>query len=103
MSPALRTLETKLLNAKLRHGMHPVLQMCAANAVVKMDESGNRKLDKKRSRGRIDGMVALAMACEVASADGQQSPVFSGPGGGRLDLDSFVEDLDETTGQAALG
>jgi phage terminase large subunit-like protein len=94
MSPALRTLETKLLNQNLRHGGHPVLQMCAANAVVKMDEAANRKLDKKKSRGRIDGMVALAMACEVASADGQQNPVYSASGGGRLPVDAFVEDLD---------
>ena len=97
MSPALRTLETKLLNANLRHGGHPVLQMCAANAVVKQDEAANRKLDKKRSRGRIDGMVALAMATEVASADGQQNPVYSAAGGGRLPLEDIVEDL---SGQA---
>lgn len=101
MSPALRTLETKLLNANIRHQNHPVLKMCAANAVVKMDEAANRKLDKKKSRGRIDGMVALAMACEVASADGQQSPVYSSTGGGRLPVDDFVEDLGEETGHAS--
>ena len=62
MSPALRDLEASLLNSRLRHGNHPVLNMCAANATVKGDEAGNRKLDKKRSSGRIDGLVALAMA-----------------------------------------
>lgn len=62
MSPALRDLESALLARRLLHGNHPVLSMCAANAVVKTDEAGNRKLDKKRSTGRIDGMVALAMA-----------------------------------------
>ncbi len=93
MSPALRNLESILLNVKLRHGGHPVMQMCAANAVVKMDEAGNRKLDKKNSRGRIDGMVALAMACEVASSDGQQQPVFADTFGSRLEVESFVEDL----------
>lgn len=67
MTPAVRTLETTLLDAKLRHGNHPVLTMCAANAVVKRDEAGGRKLDKLRSRGRIDGMVALAMGLSVAS------------------------------------
>jgi hypothetical protein len=68
MSPALRALDALLLNAKLRHGMHPVLTMCSANAISKRDEAGNRKFDKKRARGRIDGMVTLAMACEVASS-----------------------------------
>lgn len=76
MSPALRTLESMLLNEKIRHGNHPVLTMCAANAVVRMDEAGNRKLDKKRSRGRIDGMVALAMACSIAAEDMHERPVY---------------------------
>jgi phage terminase large subunit-like protein len=36
--------------------------MCAANAVVQKDPSGNRKLDKAKATGRIDGMVAMGMA-----------------------------------------
>ena len=36
--------------------------MCAANAVALPDPAGNRKLDKSKATGRIDGMVALAMA-----------------------------------------
>jgi phage terminase large subunit-like protein len=66
MSPALRDLESLILDKKLRHGGHPVLNMCAANAVVVRDDADNRKLSKKRARGRIDGMVALAMAIGVA-------------------------------------
>lgn len=66
MSPALRDLESAILNGGLAHGGHPVLTMCAANAVVQMDPAGNRKLTKAKSRGRIDGMVALAMAMSVA-------------------------------------
>lgn len=66
MSPALRALETALLTKDMAHGGHPVLTMCAANAVVTMDPAGNRKLVKSKSTGRIDGMVALAMAMSVA-------------------------------------
>lgn len=66
MSPALRDLETLLLTGKIAHGGHPVLTMCAANAVVQADPAGNRKLTKAKSRGRIDGMVTLAMAVSVA-------------------------------------
>lgn len=62
MSPALRELEVRLLERQLRHGGHPVLRMCAANAAVVMDPAGNRKFTKNKSTGRIDGMVALAMA-----------------------------------------
>jgi len=32
-----------------------------------MDPSGGRKLDKSKATGRIDGMVALAMAVGKAS------------------------------------
>jgi phage terminase large subunit-like protein len=66
MSPALRDLESALLNQKIIHGGHPVLTMCAANATVQADPAGNRKLSKIKSHGRIDGMVALAMAMSVA-------------------------------------
>ncbi|WP_245410167.1 terminase large subunit [Falsochrobactrum shanghaiense] len=62
MSPALRSLEEMILNKRLAHGEHPLLNMCMMNSTVKVDPSGNRKLDKQKSRGRIDGAVALAMA-----------------------------------------
>ena len=74
MSPALRDLETELLDEKLRHGMHPVLSMCAAVAVVTSDPAGNRKLDKQKATGRIDGMIALAIATSVAATH-----EFAGP------------------------
>lgn len=66
MSPALRDLESAILQHKIAHANHPVMTMCAANAVVQSDPSGNRKLAKDKSTGRIDGMVALAMAVSVA-------------------------------------
>jgi phage terminase large subunit-like protein len=66
MSPALRDLESAILNQRIVHGGHPVLTMCAANATVQADPAGNRKLSKIKSHGRIDGMVALAMAMSVA-------------------------------------
>jgi phage terminase large subunit-like protein len=69
MSPALRTLEGDLLDGKFAHGNHPVLAMCASNSVVHMGRAGNRTLDKKRSHGRIDGMIALAMARAVAATE----------------------------------
>jgi len=65
MSPAIRELESRLLNGKLKHGNHPVLAMCAANATVVQDPAENRKFVKSRASGRIDGMVALAMAIGV--------------------------------------
>jgi phage terminase large subunit-like protein len=36
--------------------------------MVVMDPAGNRKFEKARSSGRIDGMVALAMAINAAAS-----------------------------------
>lgn len=81
MSPALDTLEAELLNSRLAHGMHPVLTMCAANAVETRDPAGNRKLDKHKATGRIDGMVALAMAMGVtAKSDADTESVYESRG-----------------------
>ncbi|RVO55151.1 terminase large subunit [Sinorhizobium meliloti] len=77
MSPALRDLESLILNRKIAHGGHPVLTMCMMNATVKLDPSGNRKLDKQKSRGRIDGAVALAMAAAMAGTYEVASAVYS--------------------------
>lgn len=69
MSPAIDTLESELLNGRVNHGNHPVLTMCAANAVISRDAAGNRKLDKHKATGRIDALVAMAMAFGVANAE----------------------------------
>ena len=62
MNPAVEMLEDVLAEGTMLHGMHPVLTMCASNVRVQQDPSGNRKFDKIKSTGRIDGIVALAMA-----------------------------------------
>lgn len=67
MSPAIDNLESELLNARIAHGAHPVLTMCAGHAVITKDSAGNRKMDKHKATGRIDGMVALAMAFGVVN------------------------------------
>jgi len=72
MSPALRELETRLLRSSLKHGNHPVLEMTAKNATVVTDPAGNRKFIKGKATGRIDGMVALAMAVGVMPTNAVQ-------------------------------
>jgi phage terminase large subunit-like protein len=65
MAPAIDTLESILLNEQMSHSAHPVLTMCMANAKIEKDAAGNRKLNKQKATGRIDGAVALAMAIGV--------------------------------------
>jgi phage terminase large subunit-like protein len=73
MSPALDALEEDLLQHQIRHGANPPLAMCAANAVATKDPAGNRKLDKSKATGRIDGLVALTMARGVETMTSEVS------------------------------
>jgi phage terminase large subunit-like protein len=69
MAPAVDRCEIEFLHHRFRHGGHPVMTMCAANAILVPDAAGNRKMDKSKSTGRIDGMVSLAMAVGVMALD----------------------------------
>jgi phage terminase large subunit-like protein len=62
MSPCVEAFEELALAGRLRHGGHPVMRWCFANAVISRDPAGNRKLDKSKAYGRIDIAVAAVMA-----------------------------------------
>lgn len=74
-TPPLKVIENMLARRVLAHGDHPLLNYCASNAAIRdKGEAGNRMLDRGRSGGRIDGMVALAEAvaglCDLIGYDG---------------------------------
>lgn len=73
MSPAIEKFEEALLNNQVVHNGHPIMTMCAANAVVVDDEAGNRKLSKAKATGRIDLMVAAVMGAGVALSNKVES------------------------------
>lgn len=68
MGPAVDALETSILNGTVRVQRSPVTTMCSANAVLDTDPAGNRKFTKAKSIGRIDGIVAAAMAVRLATS-----------------------------------
>lgn len=69
MSPALRTLETAIINGKFRHDNNPVMNMCVTNAVVSSADTSNRRLIKRSRYRRIDGMTALATAVAAMAVE----------------------------------
>ena len=77
MSTAVDVVERLLVGKKLRHGGHPALTWCANNAVVTRDPAGNRKFDKSISQyqARIDALVAMAMACNLALVKKPPAPL----------------------------
>lgn len=66
MTPTVEALSTAVTNQTLRVRLNPVLTMCSANAVIVSGSAEEKKFDKRKSRGRIDGIVALAMAIRCA-------------------------------------
>lgn len=69
MPRSIQLLESAVLESGLRVKKNPCLTWNSASAVLISDAQENRKFDKRRATGRIDGLVALAMA--VGAADGQ--------------------------------
>lgn len=67
MPRSIERLEDRILGGTITIDASPVTYSCAANAHIDTDGQDNRAFDKKRSRGRIDGMVTIAMAVGAAT------------------------------------
>ncbi|WP_110641026.1 terminase TerL endonuclease subunit [Salinicola sp. CPA57] len=83
MSPAVDEFERRLINGELRHNSQPVLTWCAANAVYQEDPAGNRKINKAKSTGRVDGIVAAVMATSLTLTELE----------GEENLDDFLNNM----------
>ncbi|MCC2665840.1 MAG: terminase [Geminicoccaceae bacterium] len=71
MSPAVKEAERLILSRRLAHDGSPVMRWCLSNVAIEQDAAGNVKISKARSRGKIDGVTALAMAVGVAATEGR--------------------------------
>ena len=67
MTSPTKELDVLYRRRQIRHGGHPVLAWCADNVSIDKDAHDNWKPSKKKSRERIDGMVALVMALSRAT------------------------------------
>ncbi|MDB5550806.1 MAG: Terminase [Rhizobium sp.] len=78
MPTSIEKLEDHVLDDTITIDDSPVTYMCAANALIDSDGQDNRCFDKKRSRGRIDGLVTIAMAVGAATNELGAGPDMSG-------------------------
>jgi len=62
MSAPSSMLEKLILGRRLAHAGNPILRWMASNVSAEIDAAGNIKPSKKKSRERIDGIVALIEA-----------------------------------------
>lgn len=69
MPGSINGLEELILDGRIRIRRNPVLTWNAASACFDTDAQGNRRFAKQKATGRIDGVVALAMAVGAALAN----------------------------------
>ena len=87
MSPPSKEFYKLLLEGRIIHGGHPMLRWMAGNAIIDTDPAGNIKptKDSKKSKGKIDGIVAAIMALDRCIRNrGQQGSVYDDPDRGLL-------------------
>lgn len=85
MPRSIGALEDAILQGRLKVLANPVLRWNSASAVLEQDPAGSKKWEKRKSTGRIDGIVALSMAVGAAAAEPAAPPApeisyLEGPG-----------------------
>ena len=72
MGPAMDAFEVSVIDRKFKHDGNACLTWNISNAMSVSDPAGNRKMDKSKTRFRIDGAVAAAMAVGLKSRNVKQ-------------------------------
>ena len=62
MAEPMRAFERAVLGRRLRHGGNPLMRWSVGNVIVDMDPAGNPKPNKRKSKDKIDHVVAAVMA-----------------------------------------
>lgn len=78
MSPPAKEFEARVNDGRLRHDNNPVMDWMIRSTIVDEDPAGNIKPNKKKSKNKIDGVVAAVMAVERAALNQpKQQSVYS--------------------------
>jgi phage terminase large subunit-like protein len=77
MTPAIEAFNGEILNRTLVHNNNPIMTWNVSNTMSVSDPAGNMKVDKSKTRFRIDGAVALIMAAGLKSSDTSKEVVRS--------------------------
>lgn len=81
MSPPTKDLDRLVANKKIAHGGNPVLRWMCGNIEITIDPADQIKIDKKKSRQKVDGMVSLVMAIGCWRAfKGEETSVYESRG-----------------------
>ncbi len=69
MPVSIRHLEDHILKDTITVDASRMTDICASNTVIQADAQKNKMFEKNKSRGRIDGMVTIAMAVGSATSE----------------------------------
>ena len=64
IGPVCQELERRILDKKINHGGNPILRFMVDSVAIRQDADGNRKPDKDKSQGKIDGVVSMLYALD---------------------------------------
>jgi len=76
MPRSINDLEAAVVSGLLKVEKNPCLTWNSASAVLERDAAGNPKWEKRKSTGRIDGIVALSMAIGLAAQPEIRTPSY---------------------------
>lgn len=79
MPISIRHLEDRILKDAIVIDQSRLTDICASNAVIESDAQKNKYFDKRKSRGRIDGLVTIAMAVGSAASEMEAVTVPASP------------------------
>ena len=64
IGPICQEFERRLLEKKINHGGNPILRFMIDSVAVRIDADGNKKPDKDKSQGKIDGVIGMLYALD---------------------------------------
>lgn len=76
MPKSIGVLEDAVVSGRLEVERNPCLTWNSASAVIERDAAGNGKFEKRKSTGRIDGLVALCQAVGLADQPVARPPSY---------------------------
>ena len=64
IGPICAEFERRLLELQINHGGNPILRFMIDSTAIKIDADGNKKCDKSKSQGKIDGVISMLYALD---------------------------------------
>lgn len=79
MAPATKAFEQAVYRDELNHQGNPVARWMLSNCMVYTDPNGNIKVNKEKSSGKVDGIIAAIIANAIYITEWESASVYDDP------------------------